>query len=198
MIDFRERALISRIRAGRADAYAEVYDRYAVRLMGYARHLTGDASDAEDLVQDTLYAAWQGRESCRGTVKLLSWLLGIMSRRWRDRCRSRQSAAGSLSIEDAEERFPGVMTSATQVESGVINRLTVDEALAAIPLSHREAVLLIHAQGLTYAEAAQVLAEPIGTVKWRVSEALKQMRRRLTAREEELDGLQQASAGSVV
>ena len=83
------------------------------------------------------------------------------------------------------------------LESGVLDRLTLDAALATLDLPFREALILIHSQGLTYNEAAEVLGEPAGTVKWRVSEALKSVRRQLAECEEEINGLRQTSAEAV-
>jgi RNA polymerase sigma factor (sigma-70 family) len=194
MIDFHEIRLTSRLRAGRPDAYAEVYDTYATRLMAYARQLCANRDEAEDLVQETLLAAWQGRDSFRGEMKLLSWLLGIMSRRCRDNCRRTRVATVSLADEGARGEPAAGIDPGSRLESGVINRLTMDDALASLDLPFREAPLLIHSQGFTYREAAEVLAEPIGTVKWRVSVALSRVRLRLASCEEETNEVRQAAA----
>src|ERR1041385_8395348 len=106
MIQLHEIRLVARMRAGRPDAFAEVYDKYATRLMGYARRLTGHRGDAEDLLQETILAAWHGREAFHGQVRLLSWLLGIMSRRWCDRCRHRHVSTISLDQQDGEMDLP--------------------------------------------------------------------------------------------
>jgi len=197
MIDFHEIGLVSKLRAGKPEAYAEVYDRYSTRLMGYALRLSGDRGDAEDLLQETLLAAWHGREAFHGKVKLLSWLLGILTRRWRDRCRHRQVDTVSQALQDGEIEAKASGWPESRLETAVIDRLMMDKALATLELPFREALLLIHSQGLTYREAAEVLDEPVGTVKWRVSEALKRVQRRFAACEEEIDGLQRTSAGTV-
>lgn len=198
MIDFYELGLIARMRAGRPEAFAELYDRYARRLKGYALRLSGDNSDAEDLVQETLLAAWQGRETFRGRVKLLSWLLGIASRRWRDRCRQRSVSTISLTLQEGEFEIPSQEAPHKSLEKEVILQLTLEAALATLELPFRDALLLVHSQGMTYKEAAEILAEPIGTVKWRVSAALKKIKQKLTDSEEEFDELQQAATRAIV
>jgi RNA polymerase sigma-70 factor (ECF subfamily) len=197
MIDFHEIRLIAKMRAGGPEAYTEIYDRYAARLMSYALRVTGDRAEAEDLLQETILAAWHGRETFHGNARLLSWLLGIMSRRWRDRCRHRQVTTVSLTMEGDEIELPASVRAGARLETGVIERLSLDAALAVIDLPFREALLLIHSQQLTYKEAAEILGEPVGTVKWRVSEALKRVHRQLAACEEEIDELRQTSAGAV-
>jgi RNA polymerase sigma-70 factor (ECF subfamily) len=197
MIDFHELRLISKMRAARSDAYTELYDRYSTRLLSYALRLAGDRAEAEDLLQETMLAAWRGRETFQAKVKLLSWLLGIMSRRWRDRCRHRRVTTVSLTVEDGGMELPIPPSSGSSLETGVLDRLTLDTALATLDLPFREALLLIHSQQLSYKEAAEVLGEPVGTVKWRVSEALKRVQRQLAACEEEIDELRQTSAEAV-
>ena len=152
MINFHEIGLISRMRAGRPDAYKELYDTYVARLMGYARQLSGDRGEAEDLVQETILAAWKGRDTFHGNAKLLSWLLGIMSRRWRDRCRHRRVATVSIPMQEGETEPSIAVDPGTGLETEVINRVMMDEALAALELPLREALLLIrsHPQNCLY------------------------------------------------
>ncbi len=194
MIDIQDIRLIARLQTGKPEVYAELYDRYGPRLMSYGLRLCGDRSDAEDLVQETILAAWNGRAGYQRKVKLLSWLLGILSRRWREKGRRPRLSTVSLSTDEGEADIPA---SGPCLESGVIDRLTIDAAIATLDVPFREALLLVHSQGLTYREAADVLGEPAGTVKWRVSEALKRVQRQLAICEEEIDGLQQASARAI-
>jgi RNA polymerase sigma-70 factor (ECF subfamily) len=198
MIDFHQIRLVSRMRSGRPEAFTELYDRYASRLKGYALSLTGNNADADDLVQETLMAAWQGRETFLGRASLLSWLLGVASRIWRDRCRRRHVATISLSEQDGERDIPISDTPEKCLEMQVIQHITLEAALATLDLPFREALLLVHSQGLTYREASEVLGEPIGTVKWRVSEGLTKVKRQLAKYEEEFDELHQTSVSAAV
>ncbi len=198
MIDFYQFRLISRMRVGRPEAFAELYELYAPRLKGYALRLTGNNAEAEDLVQETLLAAWQARESYKGKVKIISWLLGIASRRWRDRCRHKSVPTVSMTQQDGECEYPVSNSLENSLEMNTVRQLTLADALATLELPFREALLLIHSQGLTYKEASEILEEPVGTVKWRVFEALKKVRQALTESEEEFDELQQTSFTAVV
>ena len=197
MIDFQELKLIRKMSAGDQEAFAELYSRFGSRLLSYALRITGNRAEAEDLLQDTLFSAWQGRDSFRGRAKLLSWLLGIMSRRWRDRLRRQKIPIVSLTHEEGGDEITLPTSNSDSLESGVVDRITLDTALGELELPFREALLLIHSQRLTYREAAEVLNEPIGTVKWRVSVALRIVRLQLTEAEEELNGMQQTATRGV-
>ncbi|MFN3650583.1 MAG: sigma factor-like helix-turn-helix DNA-binding protein [Armatimonadota bacterium] len=69
--------------------------------------------------------------------------------------------------------------------------LLLTQGIEALEPSFREALLLVMSQGLTYREAAEITGEPIGTVKWRVSEASRRMRRFLEAAEEDANDVHQ-------
>jgi DNA-directed RNA polymerase specialized sigma24 family protein len=61
-----------------------------------------------------------------------------------------------------------------------VETVVLDQALQMLDEPFREALLLVHSQGLTYREAAELRGEPVGTVKWRVSEAARRLRQILT------------------
>jgi RNA polymerase sigma-70 factor (ECF subfamily) len=190
-----ERELIQQIRRGSPDGFRRLYDRHGERLMGFALHLTGSRAQAEDLVQDVFLAAYTGRASFQGRSRLISWLLGIAARRWRDQCR--RPAITTTDLSDAEEMPSETAGSSIHhsLEAGVIDSLTLEAALARLDLPAREALLLVRSQGLTYQEAAQVMQEPVGTVKWRVSEATRKMQTFLNATED-FHELQPTPAGA--
>ena len=71
-----------------------------------------------------------------------------------------------------------------------MNALTMETALAKLDAPAREALLLVVSQGLTYREAADVMEEPVGTTKWRVSQATRKMAALLNAVEEEFHEMQ--------
>ena len=188
---FDERELAMKIRSGDRQGFDAVYQRYADRVMGFALRLTGSRTEAEDLVQDVFLAAYAARSTFKGKSRLLSWLLGIAVRRWRDRCRHRTVEAEALSEgEDTEQSQPGLQAEAA-LEDQVVRSLTLTKALDTLESPFREALLLVASQGLTYREAAEILGEPVGTVKWRVWEATRRMRQVLRAVEEEFHEMQQ-------
>ena len=178
-----ERELMRRFGAGDRDGFDAVYERYAHRVLGFAMRLTGNRSDAEDLVQDTFVAAFGGCARFQGRSGVLSWLLGIAVRRWRDQ--RRRLALDTVTLDDDRDEA----LQADCAEDGVIDSVLIADALSRLESPFREALLLVAQQGLTYREAAEALEEPVGTVKWRVWEATRRTRRFLAGAEDEQDEL---------
>lgn len=174
-----ERELIRRFGAGDRQAFDILFARYAGRVLGFAVRLTGNRSDAEDLVQETFVAAYKGCSTFQGRSGVLTWLLGIAARRWRDRLR--RPAPEVTAFEDVIESESGSLyPQAESLEIRTVTSIVTADALNKLDAPFREALLLVASQGLTYREAAEALGEPVGTVKWRVSEAARRIRRVLS------------------
>lgn len=178
-----ERAIIARLRAGDPHGLDALYSQLSPAIYGFALRLTGTAAAAEDLVQEVFLAAWLARDSFRGDSKLHSWLLGIAVRRWRDHCRRHQIETSELTEESDEVIGDGMLA----IETEVANRIVVGDAVAGLPLPLREVLLLVVCQGLTYREAAAITGEPTGTLKWRVAEAIRRLRKELGSTYEKVE-----------
>lgn len=190
-----ERELIRLIREGDPRSFQRLYAQYADRVMGFALRLTDSRSDAEDVVQEVFLAAWKGRDGFQGRSRLLTWLLGIASRRCRDRRRALSPETLALADETtvgAGENSLAPLPACPSMETRVVNALTLEQALAQLQPLFREALLLVASQGLTHAEAAAIMNEPLSTTKWRVWQAKKQMAALLHAVEEEWNDVQQS------
>lgn len=168
------------------DDLEAAFDLHAPRVLGFALRLTGSRTEAEDLVQETFLAAFTGRDSLRARSKYLPWLLGITARRWRDRCRKITPVIVPL-VEDEDQDADGREHASApgSPEEQVVAAMTLEGALSRLSPTLRESLLLVASQGFSYKEAAQLLGEPVGTVKWRVSEASRRMRKMLSQIEEE-------------
>ncbi len=165
-------ALLTRFRNRDKAAFDALYSRYAGGVFAFARRLTGTVEEAEDLTQETFVAAFRSAHGFRGNAHLLTWLLGIASRRCRDSRRTPKPQTSPL-LEGEGEHILGATAS---VERAVVASVTLEAALSQLDEGLREAFLLVAAHGLTYKEAAHVLQAPVGTVKWRVSEAGRRLR----------------------
>lgn len=171
-----------RVREDDAGAFDALYRSFGARVLGFALRLSGNRAEAEDLLQEAFIAAYGARAQYRGRSRLLTWLLGITARRWRDRCRYDARRPRALGGEELLADRPA---SGVRLEERVVESLVLDQALAALDIPFREALLLVHSQGLSYREAAEALGEPVGTVKWRVFEATRRLRRHLDVPEAE-------------
>jgi RNA polymerase sigma factor (sigma-70 family) len=142
-------------------------------LRRYARLLTGDATRADDLVQDTLeracikWALWQP-----GSV-LRSWLLSLMHNLHLNHVRDWRHDDGHAALEDAAEPLHDPMARAA-------DRMDLQQALGALPAQMREVLLLVTVEEYTYAEAADILGVPVGTVMSRLHRGRERMRELMT------------------
>lgn len=160
--------LIERIAAGDHDALQELYESHRAPLLGYLRVLTSDFGLAEEILQDVLFAAWNGADRFSGESSARAWLYGIARRRARDAMRKRRIQFVDLaSIEHVPAGDPEPDDVAL-VNAGIEELADAIDRLSTV---HREALILTFVHGLSYQELADVVGVPVGTVKSRLSNA---------------------------
>jgi RNA polymerase sigma-70 factor (ECF subfamily) len=169
--------VVRRLAGGERDAVAELYDRYASRVMGLALRIVRNSGDAEDVVQEVFCQAWRSApnyQPSRGTVA--GWLLMMARTRAIDRLRSRQARPDTESGPDPD----GVATDSASVSDQLIvsqEAARVREAMRALPLEQRAALELAYFEGLSQSEIAERTHTALGTVKTRIRAALTSLRR---------------------
>ncbi|MGD9536541.1 MAG: RNA polymerase sigma factor [Alphaproteobacteria bacterium] len=137
------------------------------RLRRFARGLTGNASDADDLVQAACVKALCNADGWTNGTRLDSWLYRIVHTAWLDELRRRRHRV-SANLDEAEEEAGG------DVVAHVEARLRLEEVerlMADLPVEQRAVLLLVCVEGLGYREAASVLGVPVGTVMSRLARA---------------------------
>ena len=142
------------------------------RLRRFARNLTRNAHDADDVVQIAIERALTRLDQWHRDARLDSWLFRIVRNAWIDEMRSRARRDALFAPEEAGEAI-GVAAMEREVD-----RLSVEAAMARLPEEQRLAVSLVLVEGLPYKEAALVLGVPIGTLTSRLArgrEALQAM-----------------------
>jgi RNA polymerase sigma-70 factor (ECF subfamily) len=158
-------------------------------VFGLALRVVGDRGDAEEVAQDTFeraYHALAGYDAERvAAMRLRPWLARIALNLARNRLRRRPPP--SRPLEDGGGQPLAVAAPAAaepaQVAERHQERALLAELLACLPRGQREAVVLRHVEGLPYAEVAEVLGRPVGTVKTHVHRGVRQLRIELEARE---------------
>jgi len=136
------------------------------RLRRFARVLVRSDADAHDLVQETLERALAKRSGFRPGTRLDSWAFTIMRRIFIDQ--SRSNARWARVVAPTDERTPDVADAAMAGEDLRADALAVRNAIQALPDDQRLAVALVLIDGLSYAEAAQVMGVPAGTLTSRL------------------------------
>lgn len=155
-------------------------------LYATALRLTRNRADAEDLVQDTFVKALRFEDRFAAGTNLKAWLYTILLNTWRNR--RRDSARAPVEIDSPrvdEAANTGDGPSAMDTPEQILLRATVREdlqvALDGLPEVFREAVWLRDVEEFTYAEIAQMLGVPIGTVMSRISRGRRLLFERLSS-----------------
>jgi RNA polymerase sigma-70 factor (ECF subfamily) len=133
------------------------------RLRRFARSLSRNQHDADDLVQAVVERAWRHLGQLRPGASLASWMFGIMKNAWLDNLRARQRRAEVALPEDSGEH-PAVSPVDTSTDLW-----SVSEAMNKLPEEQRLAVALVLVEGMSYKEAAGVLEIPMGTLTSRLA-----------------------------
>jgi RNA polymerase sigma factor (sigma-70 family) len=131
------------------------------RLRRLARVLTRDATAADDLVQIAVERALTRKDQWRAGTRLDSWVMRIMKNAWIDETRSRSRWGKVLQPEDA-----GVNVAENLAEP--TDAMAIAQAMEQLPDEQRLAVALVLVDGLSYADAAEVLEIPPGTLNSRL------------------------------
>ncbi len=143
------------------------------RLRRYARALAGDRYAADDLVQDTLERAVNKFHLWRPGSDLRAWLFAVMHNVFINQLRSRRHE-----MEQSMSELPTVAVRASQ--SDPLELQDMANALRGLSAEHREVLLLVALEQLTYEQVAVALDIPIGTVMSRLSRARERLRQLLS------------------
>jgi RNA polymerase sigma-70 factor, ECF subfamily len=139
------------------------------RLRRYARALVGDSSEADDLIQDTLERGLARLEQWRDGDNPRKWLFSILHNLHVDGLRRKSRRPPHVGLDSLG---PDQLAPAADGASG----WDVDRALQLLTADQREVVLLVGLEGLSYAETAEVLSIPMGTVMSRLARGRDRLR----------------------
>ena len=134
------------------------------KLRRFARSLTRNPHDADDLLQGALERALGHLEQWQADTRLDSWLYTIIKHAWIDELRARARREHTLADAGQAEAVPDHRGDAS-------GTLSVDQAMACLPEEQRLAVALVLIEGLPYKEAAQIIGVPMGTLTSRLARA---------------------------
>jgi RNA polymerase sigma-70 factor (ECF subfamily) len=159
-------------------AFEVFYDRHAGSAYSLAYRIVGDRQSAEDVTQEALLSIWRSGaryDRARGSVR--AWTLGIVRNRAIDLLRKDSGRSPKLAFDSEEllERRPAEELTDTEA----LRRETAREvrgAIGGLPEDQSRVVQLAYFGGFTHSEIAQMLNEPLGTVKGRMRLAMDKIR----------------------
>ena len=168
-------ALVAGFLGGDEGCFDRIVERYKRPLCRFARSYLGPAAHlAEDVVQETLVAAYRSLPSFEGRSSLKTWLYSVARNLCRGELRRRDArlrraadAEGGPELLELPDVGPDPLLALQQEEV----RRALEQAIEALPEMLRAALVLRDAEGLSYEEIAQVLEVPVGTVRSRLHNA---------------------------
>ena len=168
--DVREQRLIEQARNGSRDAFERLVEPYVKALFNYISFRVNDASDANDIIQETMLSIWQSIGSYGHGSSFKTWAFSIARRRLADFYR-KSKKHDSLPLTD----FENVFTANGNINES-IDRMDIDNALLHLNSNENELVYLIFQAQLSYQEISAVLGVPVGTIKSRMSSIKSKLR----------------------
>jgi len=181
--ELKARKLISGIAQGDSSSLSALHDAYSTPLFSFALRIVHSPETATEVVQDTFLAVWRSAGNYdAGRSKVFSWLVMILRRKAIDRLRMEsRRIPGPVSTEDSpvgegtapKESSPAIqaqMKDRSQQMAGLLKELPEDQ---------RRPLELAFFEGRTHQEIAELLNEPLGTIKSRIRLGLTRLRNRL-------------------
>jgi len=168
-----------------AEAFSAEALTFLEPLFATAMRLTRNRADAEDLVQDTFVKAFRFSGQFKRGTNLRAWLYTILHNTWRNQRRDASRDAVEVDSEQVEQAATVATGSeAFETPERILMRSTLDADLQAalddLPDAFRQAVWLRDVEEFTYAEIAEMLSVPIGTVMSRISRGRRLLFERLS------------------
>jgi RNA polymerase sigma factor (sigma-70 family) len=154
------------------NAFGELVRRHQSPVRAFLTKMTrGDAHMADDLAQETFLKAWNKLKTFRGEARFSTWLFGIAYNEFRGEARKRKE----LALDELEDLPEAEETAPADADL----RMDLTAALNTLSSAERAAVVLCCQNGLSHEEAAQILQNPLGTVKTNVLRGREKLRRKL-------------------
>lgn len=169
--------LVAAAKCGDVEAFGALFERHKDAVHGFVLRSVGRREDAEDIVQETFRRAWTAIPRFRGQSSLLTWLCRIAANLYIDHARSRKRRVDLASDMDLDpDELRSYSGQGADVETEVINKCRVEAALESLSATHRMLVVLCDIQGLSGAEAAEVMNCSLMSVRARLFQARRKLR----------------------
>lgn len=175
--------LIQLISEAQTDAMQELFDRYSRLVFSVAFAILGDRSVAEEATLDVFVRVWRGAKTYRSDrAKVSTWLIALTRHHAIDLLRWQKSRpdAHNLSLDDFLSQYdPAIPNPETHVEKS-LQREHIRAALAQLPPEQRQVLILAYFRGHSHQQIAEILKQPLGTIKTRIRLAMQKLRQLLS------------------
>jgi RNA polymerase sigma-70 factor, ECF subfamily len=160
------------------DAFEVLYDRHGGAAFSLAYRIVGDRRGAEDVTQEAFLSIWRSRarfDRARGSVR--AWVLGVTRNRAIDALR--RGGAGAPRLDHDDETVLEAREASDRTDAEAIRRETAAElraALDSLPEEQSKVIELAYFGGFSHSEIAEMVSQPLGTVKGRMRLGLEKIR----------------------
>ena len=184
-------ALVRRAQAGDGEAFGELVERHRRAVFRAALAAVRSPAEADEVAQEAFVTAFQKLSGFRGEAAFKTWLLSIAWRKAIDRRKSvtrwmQRLAAPAGHDEGERDPMERLSSNAPTPEDDVVTldlQRRLKPLIAGLPKKLRDALLLAGSGEYSYDEISQMLGIPVGTLKWRVSEARRVLKQKMAAME---------------
>ena len=168
-----KKVLVKRAKRGDTHAFAKLYEEIYKELYRYALYMLRNEKDAEDVVSETVIAAFHSITLLKDESKFEQWMFSILS----NQCRIwiRHYYENKISIDD-EENCPQEITSKDSYPQEVEDKMYIEDLLNSLKEDEKEIILLHVFGGYRYHEIASILGLNENTVRSKESRAMKKLR----------------------
>ena len=164
----REILLAEQARLGDVNAFSQLYGEYATELYRFSLYMTGNPTDAEDAVQETVFSAWCNIHSLKDASLFKSWIFKILSNRCKTDLMKKNKAPDTLPVEEYQFLVEG--------DSFSFDSTELKEALSSLTPPDGQIILLSVIGGFKSDEIGEIYGMPPATVRSRQKRALEKLR----------------------
>ena len=194
---YDDETLIRLIAQAQEEALAQLYERYKRVIFSLVFAIVNDAATAEEVTLDVFMRVWQKAETYRADqAKVSTWLTHIARYHAIDVLRRRTARLDhyALPLDDVSSDGKSFQHDPQESAEISLRRERVHAALAQLPADQKQAMLLAYFSGYTQRQIAEVLNQPLGTIKTRLRLAMQKLRGFLREEQEPQDTSEEASS----
>jgi RNA polymerase sigma-70 factor (ECF subfamily) len=181
-----DNALIRLVAKNDSEALGTLYDRYQTLVFSLAANIVGSPEAAEDITIDVFTKVWEKADTFRSEKATLKrWISSIARYRSIDTLRRRSARPDSSNPQWSDlspDTLPADENPEEAIELAMIRR-TVTEAVSKLPEEQKKPLALAYFKGYTHSQIAEMLNEPLGTIKTRIRSALQRLRQDIKVEE---------------
>jgi RNA polymerase sigma-70 factor (ECF subfamily) len=175
---YDDERLVRLVAQFRAEALEELYERYSALVFGLALMIIGDQATAEEITMDVFMRVWQKAASYRPEqAKVSTWLTHVARHHAIDVLR-RQAVRpdqSALSWDELQSKIATHLSDPQEQAEDSLQRERIRNAVSHLPQDQKQALLLAYFGGYTQSQIAEILEQPLGTVKTRIRLAMQKL-----------------------